>query len=151
MSTVEKWLRGDYGHLSSSPVARVKKIIDLSDGSFTVQIRLLDSMLQLQNKQRNSMKHKLTVLICLIAIIGLGFYAKQIHHQYQIKETRAASVARSVQLKASEVANQREAQFQAGVAQDEAWCARDKLAYNILTPAAKLKAQVPDCQTNLIQ
>jgi hypothetical protein len=96
------------------------------------------------------MKHKIALVICLALIAGTGLYAKQIHDQYQATQARAAAIAQSVKLKAEAVANQREAQFLANVAQNETWCAHDKIGYNVLTPAQKLHAIEPICYTNLV-
>lgn len=98
-------------------------------------------------QSRHIMKHKITVLICIIVIAVGALYANHLYHDYQVQQANISAA----QAKVDKEAAQREAQFQAGVQMDEAQCARDTLAYNALTPAAKLKASAPACEVNLIQ
>lgn len=103
------------------------------------------------NQKGLSMRHKLTVAICLVAIAGLALYATRIHTEYKNQEAHAAAIAQSAQLKASEVANEKAATFQAGVKLDETQCARDQASYAALAPTVKVKTAAPDCETVIAQ
>ncbi len=106
-------------------------------------------MLQLHHKQRQAMKHKLTVVICIILIVALGGYAARLHHEYVNTQQQIANRGHALQVKLSKEAAQRQAQFQAGVQLDEAQCARDQAAYKALAVTVKAKTVAPDCEASI--
>lgn len=111
----------------------------------------LQNMLQSAHKQEPSMKHKITVVACLVAIVLLGGYAAKLHHNYEVKQQKVSNSAHTLQVKLSSEASQKEAQFQAGVKLDETQCSKDQAAYDSLTTLEREKTTAPDCEADLVQ
>jgi hypothetical protein len=101
------------------------------------------------HKQESSMKHKITVAVCLIVVIAVGLLAYHAHHDYQIKQNQKANRLEEIQLADNAAKAKASSTYQAGVQTDEEQCARDQAAYSGLTAAEKVKTAAPVCVTNI--
>lgn len=95
------------------------------------------------------MKHKITVLLCLVALAGVIAFTAVSYEGYQSqKRQRAAQAAATLQVQARKDADH-EAKFKAGLLQLEDQCATDKAAYLALPPAQRVKTAAPVCDPTL--
>jgi predicted negative regulator of RcsB-dependent stress response len=103
------------------------------------------------NQQRFSMKHKITVVLCVIIIFVVGALTVSSYKNYQSwKSEQNAKAVAADQAEAHKSALQ-QGIFNAEVKGLEDQCAKDKAAYAALTPAVKVKTVAPQCDVNLAQ
>lgn len=110
------------------------------------------SVLQSGRKvERKSMKHKITVAVCLVAIAAGLVYTVPAYHRYQAwRAEQNAKATAAAQSEAHKNAVQ-QAIFNAGVDKLEQNCAKDKANYAALPAATKAKTPAPQCDVNLVQ
>lgn len=97
------------------------------------------------------MKHKVAVLISLIAIIVIGISAAHVHHEYEVQQAKIVAANHAVQVKSQEVQARANATFQYDLELDQEQCASDKTTYQALPLATREKTPAPDCVVNLVK
>lgn len=97
------------------------------------------------------MKHKLTVLTCLVVVVGVGVFGARLTSEYHHAQSVAAQKSAAAEKLNKEAQAKKQALFQSGVQLDEAQCAKDKAAYQNLTLAERAKTSAPDCEVNIVE
>lgn len=89
------------------------------------------------------MKHKLTLLLCTVLVIGLAYTAVHEHRDYitKLNQQISASIAKA---KAAAAAREAAKQQAVQVAANKK-CTGAKASYAALTPYQKLHTKAPDC------
>lgn len=97
------------------------------------------------------MKHKITVVVCALAIFAAGMATVSSYQHYQV--WRRAQDAKAVAASKSEQHRNavQQAIFNAEVKKLEEQCAKDKATYDALPAAQKSKTPAPQCDVNLVQ
>lgn len=97
------------------------------------------------------MKHKLTTVLCVLAIAAASFLTVQGYHRYQTwRAAQAAKATATLQAEAHENVV-KQTIFNAQVKKLEDQCAKDKASYNALPAFQKAKTAAPQCDLNLVQ
>lgn len=97
------------------------------------------------------MKHKILIVLSVIAVVALSSYAVVKYDRYKDKQHQAAVAAQAARVDASQTEAHRVAVEAAAKAKLEAACLQGKKAYDLLTAAQKAKVAVPNCDLAQVQ
>ncbi len=97
------------------------------------------------------MKHKITVVVCALAIFVAGMATVSSYQHYQkwrVEQNAKATAAAQSEAHRNAV---QQALFNAEVKKLQDQCSKDKATYDALLPAQKAKTPAPQCDVNLVQ
>lgn len=103
------------------------------------------------NPKGSSMKHKLTVAACVVAVAVIGVLSVQAYNRYKAKHNAQAAIATTQQASKSAASAKQQAVFDAQAKSLQALCEKDLAAFNTLTKVQQAKEQAPNCSLQFVQ